>query len=94
MENTIERIFALSNSSLIEPADLPEHMRRLALSQNRTVKKQYSDEELPTLKEAEKELILKTLRKYGENKSKAADSLGITRATLYRKMNEYNIPVF
>lgn len=44
-----------------------------------------------TLEEIEKSVIRKTLYDYDNNISAAAKRLGITRATLYRKMNKYNI---
>ena len=37
----------------------------------------------------EKEMILKALAKYGENKSRAADALGISRKTLGRKLKMF-----
>lgn len=39
----------------------------------------------------EKELLLKTLVKYSFNKKKAAEELGISRTTLYSKMDKYEI---
>lgn len=41
----------------------------------------------------EKEKILDTLNEAGGNKSKAAQKLGISRTTLWRKMKEYNINI-
>lgn len=41
--------------------------------------------------EAEKELILKTLERYEDNRSKAAETLGITARTLRNKLKEYEI---
>ncbi len=43
-----------------------------------------------TIYEMEKELILKTLEEVNGNKTKAADSLGISIRTLRNKLNEYN----
>ena len=43
-----------------------------------------------TIHEMEKELIKKTLEEYSGNKTKAADSLGISIRTLRNKLNEYN----
>ncbi|WP_406547924.1 helix-turn-helix domain-containing protein [Clostridium ljungdahlii] len=47
-----------------------------------------------TIKDLEKREIKKALAKYGhtkEGKTDAAKALGISRATLYRKLKEYNI---
>jgi DNA-binding NtrC family response regulator len=43
-----------------------------------------------TIYEMEKELILQTLEEVSGNKTKAADSLGISIRTLRNKLNEYN----
>jgi transcriptional regulator of acetoin/glycerol metabolism len=47
--------------------------------------------ELPTLKEAEKEVIRQALEACGHNISSAARVLGISRTTLYRKMNDLRL---
>ena len=43
-----------------------------------------------TIHEMEKELIKQTLEEFSGNKTKAADSLGISIRTLRNKLNEYN----
>ena len=43
-----------------------------------------------TISEMEKELILQTLKEFSDNKTKAAESLGISIRTLRNKLNEYN----
>ena len=49
------------------------------------------EEEIKTLQESEKELILKTLKKTNWSKRKTAKLLNISERTLYRKINEYNL---
>jgi len=44
-----------------------------------------------SLAKAERELIARALQETGWQKTKAADLLGITRATLYAKVRQYNI---
>lgn len=39
----------------------------------------------------EKELIIRSLQKHGNNRKKAAQELGISERTLYRKINQYGI---
>ena len=46
-----------------------------------------------TLEEIEKQTILQTLEKYGNNMSQVATALGISRAALYRRLEKYNIVV-
>jgi two-component system, NtrC family, response regulator HydG len=48
-------------------------------------------EEGLVLEELEKELILKALEKAGGNKSRAASLLGLTRRTLYSRMERYGL---
>jgi DNA-binding NtrC family response regulator len=44
------------------------------------------------LAEAEKELLLQTLKFTGGNKSQAAKMLGISLKTLYNKLERYGLP--
>jgi len=48
-------------------------------------------EETLSLQEKEKELIKKALEKHGGKRKLAADELGISERTLYRKIKEYNM---
>jgi transcriptional regulator with PAS, ATPase and Fis domain len=48
-------------------------------------------EESLSLADKEKELIIKALHKYNGKRKKAADELGISERTLYRKIKEYSI---
>lgn len=43
------------------------------------------------LDEMEKKLILKALKQFDGNRRSAADALGISERTLYRKINDYNL---
>ena len=49
------------------------------------------DDEVFTLKEAERKLIINALHKSKGNKSSAAQMLGISRKSLYKKLVDYNI---
>ncbi len=44
-----------------------------------------------SLEKAERELISRALKETGWQKTKTASLLGITRATLYAKVKQYNI---
>jgi DNA-binding NtrC family response regulator len=48
---------------------------------------------LGSLEELEREHIQKVLQASGNNLSRAADILGITRSTLYSKIRKYNLEV-
>lgn len=49
-------------------------------------------EEILSIEEMEKEMIRKALKKFNNRRKDAADELGISERTLYRKIKEYNIP--
>ncbi len=85
LRNSIESAVVLSRSSVIEVEDLPSSIR---LADKST---QLSLEVGITLAEAEKQLILSTLVMNGGNKTRAAETLGIGRKTLHRKLQEYQI---
>ncbi len=46
------------------------------------------DDELPTLEEAEQQLISRALKKFDGNRRETADALGISERTLYRKLKD------
>jgi DNA-binding NtrC family response regulator len=48
---------------------------------------------LPTLREAERQLIVRTLAAHGGNIRAAAKALGVSRGTLYRKAEKFGIPL-
>ncbi len=49
-------------------------------------------EEILSIEEMEKDMIKKSLKKFNNRRKDAADELGISERTLYRKIKEYNIP--
>jgi len=84
LENIVERCATLSVSDLIEKNALPPFIlkrtdtgRQLSLSD--------------VASGAEKEYIIRTLKEAGGNKTKAAEMLGISRKTLWEKMNAYGV---
>jgi transcriptional regulator with PAS, ATPase and Fis domain len=84
MRNLIERSVLLSSGSYIDAADLGlrAHVKESAKFRNGN---------LSTLDEMEKEHIHRVLLATNHNLTKAADVLGITRATLYSKIKRYNL---
>jgi len=79
LENAIERAVILSTHPIILPEDLP----RKILGELKKTDIIFAEKSLP-LKEVEKRYVLKVLQETGGNKKKAAEILGITRATLYQ----------
>ncbi len=88
LRNVIERAIMLETTDKIGMSNLIIHPEQLA-------------EDIPgdsakpmknfSLERAEKELIAKALKEAGWQKTRAAGLLGITRATLYAKVKQYNI---
>ncbi|PCI97788.1 MAG: sigma-54-dependent Fis family transcriptional regulator [Flavobacteriales bacterium] len=57
----------------------------------RSVQNELVVEESLSLADKEKEMIIKALKKYSGKRKKAAEELGISERTLYRKIKEYSI---
>ena len=80
LRNVVEKMVVLSAGGELDVADVPEHMRQQAPSFVPAT---------GTLGETEKARILAALKEVGGNRSRAAQVLGISRRTLYRKLDEY-----
>jgi len=85
LENVIERGVVLSRTEVIDKRDLPY----FGLMSDRSLE-EISVSSL-SLKDVEKNHILKVLRKSNWNLNKSAEILGIHRNTLRLKMKEYGI---
>jgi DNA-binding NtrC family response regulator len=85
LENTIERAIALSQDDVILSEDL-----ELTLFSTRSKLSRYISLEVGTsLRDAERELILRTLENVGGNKQRTAEILGITSKTIRSKLRQY-----
>jgi len=91
LRNVIERAILLEttnkvgmSSIIIDPPQPAHTQQNSAFPINNTIN-DFS------LEKAERELIARALRETGWQKTKAAGLLGITRATLYAKVKQYNI---
>jgi len=86
LENVIERAFAMGAREQITLADLPPlgtgAVSAIAAPQTGTV---------PLLADVEKDLILRALAFYKDDKEAAASALGISRRTIYRRLKEYGM---
>ncbi|MFN7684255.1 MAG: sigma 54-interacting transcriptional regulator [Oligoflexia bacterium] len=95
LQNTIERLKILSERNEIRFEDLPPNMKGHTPSEPilaHTPGLRRSNDLPPgqrTLEEVEREHILRTLAAHEGNKTRAAQSLGITIKTLYNKLNRY-----
>jgi DNA-binding NtrC family response regulator len=86
LENIIERGVAITSSDSIEVIHLPEDIRSLSI---RTFRKK--EGQIRTLEEQEVSYIEWVLKEVGGNKTLAAQTLGIDRVSLWRKLKKYSI---
>lgn len=89
LENAIERACALCDDGLIRPQDLPPHVVRQAAEPAAP----QGDSEMPVglsldefIKDQERRYIEETIKFNNASREKAAKMLGISMATLYRKL--------
>ena len=96
LRNVVEGIFAMAKGSEITLADLPPKIvpRVGGGGDLAAIDDEGSVPPLEeTLREVERKLILRALRLARGNKSHAADLLRVSRKRIYRKLEEYGIPV-
>ncbi|KKM12166.1 transcriptional regulator [Clostridiales bacterium PH28_bin88] len=88
--NAVEYAINLEESQLITLESLPPRLREGV--KRRSAAPQPT--RIPTLDELEKEAISRALEEFGwseEGKNRAAEALGISRATIYRKIQRYRL---
>ncbi len=86
LENYIERAVVTAKSRILTPKDFPKELS-------------FGKIEVPTdeikvgttVQDAERKLILKTLKAQGGNRTKTAEVLGISTRTLRNKLHEYGV---
>lgn len=89
LRNCIERAVALTRYDRIGVEDLPEKVRDYTARHVIVAGDDLS--EFVPLEEVEKRYILRVLEAAGGNKSLAAQTLGLNRKTLYRKLASYGM---
>lgn len=87
LQNCIERAIALTQHERIVVEDLPETVR--AYKRSHVLIATDDPSELVPLSEVERRYVLRVVEAVGGNKTSAAQILGVTRKTLYRKLEEY-----
>jgi two-component system response regulator AtoC len=89
LQNCIERAVALTEFEQLTVDDLPEKIR--AYHRSHVLVASDDPTELVALEEVERRYILRVMEAVGGNKTLAARTLGITRRTLYRKLEHYGV---
>jgi DNA-binding NtrC family response regulator len=88
LQNVVERAVLLGKGEQIVPADLPREIAggatiRATRGNRRTLKE--------ALEEPERQIILEVLEAHDWNRNATADSLGVNRTTLYKKMKRLGL---
>ncbi len=89
LRNTMERAVIVCDAPLIEPRHLPPNFGSGGMKPVAQDGEGIRLEVGTTVEEAEKMLILKTLAAANNNKTRAAEILGISLKTLHNKLKEY-----
>ena len=85
LQHALERAVILSNGPVLDPEDFFFNQRAMQTADSSLVLEDLR------LAEAEERLIRKALEKHNGNISQAAQELGITRSSLYRRMEKYDL---
>lgn len=88
LRNTIERATLLTKGELIKAEDFIQALKTGRIPEN---SKDHISGSSSTLDEMERNMIIKVIEECGDNLTRSSEKLGITRATLYRKMEKHGI---
>jgi DNA-binding NtrC family response regulator len=98
LRNAMERAVVLASGSVIEPEILPEEIRYKRESARGSLGHPQPSigpasalSPIVPIKELEQKAIIDALSRVGNNATRAAKQLGISKATLFRKLKEYRI---
>ncbi|MFM1768928.1 MAG: Transcriptional regulatory protein ZraR [Verrucomicrobiota bacterium] len=84
----LEGAVVMSRGERLLPRDLPANIR----AGQAAVPTAAAEAVAPaTMKQAEKDLIIRTLKELGGNRSEAARRMGMSRRTLHRRLHEYGL---
>ncbi|MEO1100139.1 MAG: sigma-54 dependent transcriptional regulator, partial [Bacteroidota bacterium] len=86
VQHSVERAVIMSNSQILQPEDFNFNSQQQNSSDAENLMlDQYK------LEDVEKILIRKVLKKYNGNITQAASELGLTRSSLYRRLEKYGL---
>lgn len=88
LKNLVERTILVSSASRLDAADFRRQQNPAASSQGAI----QASPQAASLEDMEREAIADAMQRFGGNISKVAAELGVTRQTLYRKLEKYGIP--
>jgi transcriptional regulator with PAS, ATPase and Fis domain len=97
LENCVERAVALGDQEMIEVSDLPPAVRKQkewpVSGDEMDLEYEPAASSHTDLEELERETIQRVFEQVHGDKARARKMLGISRATLYRKLKRYNIGI-
>ncbi len=95
LRNTIERAVTLCRHEVVDVADLPDTIRKAAAGAGREVpaaRAGAARNELDSARQhGERHRILLALTQHGNNRTRAAKELGISRVALYKKLRKFGL---
>jgi len=91
LENCIERAVALGDRRIIDIGDLPPAIVSASSNQDLSGESTSSGLSTTDLEDIERATIQRVFEQVKGDKALAGKMLGISRATLYRKLKRYNI---
>jgi two-component system, NtrC family, response regulator AtoC len=91
LENCLERAVALTDQRVLEVDDLPATIARAEIQETALDSQQFSGPSTTDLEDIERATIARVFSQVHGDKARAGKMLGISRATLYRKLKRYNI---
>lgn len=96
LENFVENIVNLNgkttfNIDRFQISDYKDDLKQKVLDREASVIEKIDEEYVCSLEELEKKAIISCMKKFDSNISKCAQTLGISRNTLYLKMKKYGI---
>ncbi len=96
LENVIQRAVLVAGDDVIRLSDLPAHLSQLGraqihLGRNAVLIEDPDTNDIRPLNDVEREVIRRAIEVTAGNYTEAAQKLGIGRATLYRKVKDYDL---
>ncbi|MFT7363253.1 MAG: transcriptional regulator with PAS, ATPase and Fis domain, partial [Algoriphagus sp.] len=86
LQHSIERAVIMTNHSVLQPEDL-----FLQKIQNQEKSEESVNLEHLNIEDVERILIRKALQKHNGHITRAAEELGLTRSSLYRRLEKYGL---
>jgi DNA-binding NtrC family response regulator len=93
LRNTVEKMVVLSHSNRLSARDIPPNIREAVKGAGGLPGRDMPAHAISpeSMADAEKKMILQALKKSGDNITKAAQMLGISRRTIHRKLKQYQV---